>query len=338
MPVFSIIVPIYNVEQYLPKCVLSVLEQDFDDYELILVDDGSPDNCGKIADDYAKIDARIKVIHKQNEGLVRARNSGLLLATGDYVVNVDGDDYLLPDSLGEIYKYIKKSHADVYCFGFHMQKGNGYSVVLPNCPEGLYEGNSKDKLYENMIYDKASGFFTFGIYPCVWSRVVKRELFTDIRLSVESDIVIGEDFATTLPVMLSADSIYIISKPFYYYRIIDDSLSHKFDPRELQYYAIMLKWVETCEYFDISKYKIKYQLGAYTVDVVYNNLVKYIKKAESYKDFKLYIRNIEKIIFKYTKLCKYSFGSLKGIIIPAIIKNRLWYVLWIFKRRKNNER
>ena len=96
---FSVIVSIYNIEKYLARCVDSILSQSFGDFELILVDDGSPDNCPDICDEYAKKDARIKVIHKKNGGLVSARQAGIKEAVGDYVFHVDGDDAVLPDAL-----------------------------------------------------------------------------------------------------------------------------------------------------------------------------------------------------------------------------------------------
>ena len=92
-PKVSILVPIYNVEKYLPRCIESVLSQDFRDYELILVDDGSPDQCPQICDEYAKKDSRIKVVHKQNGGLVSARLAGFMEARGEYLVFLDSDDY-----------------------------------------------------------------------------------------------------------------------------------------------------------------------------------------------------------------------------------------------------
>ena len=96
---FSVIVPIYNVQKYLKRCIESVLSQTFSDYELILVDDGSLDECPTICDEYAKTNEKIKVIHKQNGGLVSARQAGIRVATGDYVFHLDGDDAVLPDAL-----------------------------------------------------------------------------------------------------------------------------------------------------------------------------------------------------------------------------------------------
>ena len=96
---FSVIVPIYNIEKYIRRCIESVLSQSFADFELILVDDGSPDNSGAICDEYAEKDERIQVIHKENGGLVSARQAGIRVASGDYIFHLDGDDAVLPDAL-----------------------------------------------------------------------------------------------------------------------------------------------------------------------------------------------------------------------------------------------
>ena len=100
MPKFSIIVPVYDVEDYIEKCINSILSQSYGDFELILVDDGSPDNCPAICDSYSKKDKRIIVIHKNNGGLSSARNSGLAVAQGEYCWMIDSDDYISPDALG----------------------------------------------------------------------------------------------------------------------------------------------------------------------------------------------------------------------------------------------
>ena len=115
---FSVIVPIYNVEKYLRRCIDSVLAQSFGDYELILVDDGSPDNCPAICDEYAEGDARIKVIHKENGGLVSARQAGIKEAVGDYVFHLDGDDALCDDALESAYSIIHEMAPDIVSFSY----------------------------------------------------------------------------------------------------------------------------------------------------------------------------------------------------------------------------
>ena len=109
----SVIVPCYNVEQYLPKCIDSILNQTYQNLEVWLVDDGSPDRCGEICDEYAKKDTRIKVIHKKNGGLADARNVALDVMTGEYVVCVDSDDYISPTHIEGLYRLIEKYGADI---------------------------------------------------------------------------------------------------------------------------------------------------------------------------------------------------------------------------------
>ena len=123
MPTFSLIVPIYNVEAYLPKCIDSVLAQTCQDYELLLVDDGSPDHSGKICDDYAaKHPDKIRVIHQANGGAGAARNHGISVSTGEYILFLDGDDYLSANLLSELKKAMEKITADLYLFGAIVEK------------------------------------------------------------------------------------------------------------------------------------------------------------------------------------------------------------------------
>lgn len=118
MPLISVIVPVYKVETYLPACVDSILSQTFSDFELILVDDGSPDACGAMCDGYAREDSRIRVIHQKNGGLSAARNAGLDIAKGEYVTFVDSDDVIMRDYLRELYLAIIKNDAEVACCKF----------------------------------------------------------------------------------------------------------------------------------------------------------------------------------------------------------------------------
>ena len=108
-PLISVIVPCYNVEEYLPKCIESILNQTYRNLEILLVDDGSPDNCGRICDEYAAKDSRIRIIHKKNGGLSDARNAALDVMTGEYVTFIDSDDYVSDDYVEYLYKIIKES-------------------------------------------------------------------------------------------------------------------------------------------------------------------------------------------------------------------------------------
>ena len=141
MPLFSIIIPVYNVEKYLNKCVDSVLNQTFTDFEVILVDDGSTDNCPAICDSYAEKDKRVKVIHKPNGGLINARKSGLEIADGNYIGFVDSDDWIEPEMYELFANMIKKYSPDMVLSDFYFDNGN--------------ELTNSIQLFEQEFYDKS---------------------------------------------------------------------------------------------------------------------------------------------------------------------------------------
>ena len=126
----SIIIPVYKVEEYLEKCVDSVIKQTYDNLEIILVDDGSPDNCGKICDQYSKKDKRVKVIHKENGGLSDARNAGIDISRGEYISFIDSDDYVEIDYIETLYNSIIKSKISIILS--HIERGFLFSIWLIN--------------------------------------------------------------------------------------------------------------------------------------------------------------------------------------------------------------
>ena len=131
----TIVLPIYNVEKYLNRCINSIVNQTYKNLEIILVDDGSPDKCSQMCDEWEKKDTRIKVVHKQNEGLGMARNTGIENATGDYICFFDSDDYLELTAIEKLYKLAKKTDSDIVTYGYSKvdDSGNIYeSVFLAN--------------------------------------------------------------------------------------------------------------------------------------------------------------------------------------------------------------
>lgn len=138
MAELSIIVPVYKVEKYLPKCIDSILAQTFRDFELILIDDGSPDNCGAICDEYAARDSRIKVIHQENAGVSAARNAGLDIATGTYLGFVDSDDWIESEMYETMIATAKEKQVDVVVCGFRIFKDDGSYIGRSNACEGIF--------------------------------------------------------------------------------------------------------------------------------------------------------------------------------------------------------
>lgn len=247
-PKVSIIVPVYNVEQYLERCVESLRNQTISDIEIILVDDESPDNCPQICDEYAMKDNRIKVVHKKNGGLGLARNSGLEIATGEYVAYVDSDDYVDCEMYEALYNNAKEKHTDIVLCGIK---------YLPNIgdPIDLIEVNHLLSLHDSdinsFILDMiASAPFVKKerIYEMSSCRAIyKREVIekNSIRFRTERE-VLSEDIIYNIDFLLKASSLVYIPHSYYYYCQNASSLSstfliEKFERSKLLYQIILNK-------------------------------------------------------------------------------------------------
>ncbi len=228
---FSVIVPIYKIEKYLKRCIDSVLNQTCKDFELILVDDGSPDKCPKICDDYALENQNIKVIHKENGGLVSARQAGIKIATGEYVFNLDGDDALLPNALECAKNIILETNADIVTFSYkEWHNGKTKDMINNLVPVGLYNKEDIEKhIYPNILSNKNMQH----LFYFVWGKAVRRTLITPHQLNISTSISLGEDLSCIVPCYLEANSIYMDDTPVYLYTIRDDSLSTSFNTKQL---------------------------------------------------------------------------------------------------------
>lgn len=207
----SIIIPVYKVEKYLEKCIESVLKQTYTNLQIILVDDGSPDNCGKICDEYAKKDSRIEVIHKANGGLSDVRNVGISKAKGRYIGFVDSDDYIKEDMYEILLNLIKKYDADVsICNLYDVIDGN---ECIRNKENGIREYSRLDILKE-VLLDK-------NIQSYAWNKLYEKELFDEIKYPIGKKY---EDIGTTFYVFEKCNKIVVTSEPEYYYLKRSDSL------------------------------------------------------------------------------------------------------------------
>ena len=228
---FSVIVPIYKVELYLPTCVDSILNQSFGDFEVILVDDGSPDSCGRICDEYAEKDERVRVIHKENGGLVSARKAGIEAAQGEYVFHVDSDDALLPGALEKAAAIIAETGADVVSFSYRIRRGDLISEpVLDQIEPGLYdEKGIEEKVLPHLICDEN----LHHLFYYLWGRAIRTQLTRSWQLAVPDRIRLGEDIPCLAPTMLHAKTVYFSRECSYLYTIREDSLSTDFKTAQL---------------------------------------------------------------------------------------------------------
>lgn len=204
-PFISVIVPIYNIEKYLDECVESILRQTYTDFELILIDDGSPDNSGEKADEWSKRDARITVIHKENGGVSSARNAGLKVAKGDWFLFVDSDDYVADNYIELLLRTAMEQGADIASCKFYNLWTNMCRVEqrMP-CENTIIERD----VYLERIY-------LYGVYTIVWNKIFKRELF-DGLLFEEGRI--NEDSIIMPKLIGRANKVAHLAEPLYYYR------------------------------------------------------------------------------------------------------------------------
>lgn len=203
-PVVSIIVPVYKAEKYLFRCVDSILNQTFKDWECILVDDGSPDKSGAICDKYAQRDSRIKVIHKENGGVSSARQAGLEAVKGEFVIHADSDDWLAPNMLEELVTHQNKTGADFIVFDF-FRVTNGQQLRICQRPRAL------DNV--QVLKDIISGH----LYACCWNKLVRRSLIVKYGASFPQGINLGEDKCFLASLLKNPVSVSFLPEPLYYY-------------------------------------------------------------------------------------------------------------------------
>lgn len=209
----SVIVPVYNVEKYLDRCVKSILSQSFSDFELLLVDDGSPDRCGEMCDEYAKGDSRIKAFHKRNGGLSDARNFGIEKALGEYLMFVDSDDYIHEQMLETLHRLITENDADLaVCSAMDVFEGKEVTQVREIREFTL----NKTESYKYML--RGDGL------PSACNKLYKRQTVGEVRFPVGK---LYEDGFFTPQILKRVEKTAVTSRPMYYYFRRADSITTK---------------------------------------------------------------------------------------------------------------
>ena len=253
-PLFSVIVPIFNKEKYINECIDSILNQSFSNFELILVDDGSNDNCPSICDSYKKKDSRVIAIHKENGGLVSARKAGARIAKGEYIVCVDADDYIKKDYLSNIAKIIKEKNPDIICTGYCRKRNNEEKHISIHYREGYYTKEDIIKeIYPTLVQGKDTKHFPVNI----WAKAYKKDLYKKIQLNVDESVRIGEDGVVSIPYIYFAESMFIINYYEYVYRINDYSMTSAIAVLNKDYPK--KAYFEYIKYIDINKFDFKEQ-------------------------------------------------------------------------------
>lgn len=203
----SVIVPVYNTSKYLKKCLDSILFQSLKEIEIIVVNDGSTDDSLRILKEYQNKDSRIKIINQKNMGLSGARNSGIKLAQGEYILHIDSDDWIEQDYLKDMYELAEKEEADIVISDFYIDyNGEKVNYLID---QGKNRIINKEQCLKYIFYLKG--------YPAVWNKLFKRKLYTDNRIEHPININLGEDLGTTPKLIYFSNKIVKLNKAYIHY-------------------------------------------------------------------------------------------------------------------------
>lgn len=332
-PLVSIIIPVYKAEAYLHKCVDSLLAQTMTDFEVLLVDDGSPDRSGAICDEYAAKDSRIRVFHKENGGVSSARNLGLDNACGEYVMFVDSDDWVGVDYIKDLYG-----------------KREGDTLLIQGANNIQKDGSSIVDNFENCSYvnEQLSQFFDIPFYGYPFAKLFKRGVIEHNKIRFDERIHLHEDNIFMLDYLLIVRSVKFISGTNYFYRYILGSLSNVFHPSEECYlYYQRLKSVlnKFNDNFDVAKHKylngviasayMQCFLNLYYNKVAFSERLKFVKQYRTKEEIRLVVdfykqstikQKISVFLFRY---CWLLFDVYRSIGIFLRYK-----VLYFYNQRR----
>ena len=325
MSQISIIVPVYDVELYLRKCIDSILAQTLTDFECILIDDGSPDNCPAICEEYAAKDSRIIVIHQKNAGVSAARNAGLDIARGEWIGFVDSDDWCDPGMFEFLLRNSENNEADISICGFHYITTDSNSFIkIKKCHNLLM--NSMDAI------KKLFSIGYFGAYS--WNKLIKKRLLSDGNdiLRYDESIHNAEDRLFLLSLFIRAKRIFYSPKVYYNYRQNQNSinglrLKGGITEKNFTVFDACNKMLE----LKINK-KIKHRILSYEGHVAANTYLRYIAYIGfSYDDKLSFLRNIVKknikYIFLYATFKQKLYSCL--VFLPSI-----FYLYYRVRRKK----
>lgn len=333
----SIIVPVYNVEKYIDRCMTTLLGQTYKNIEVILVDDGSPDGCPKLCDEYAKKDSRVKVVHKENGGLGYARNSGLDIATGEYIAFVDSDDYVTEDMCEKLMSAAMKYNADIVYGGIFYDE-NGVIKRRPGVQQPVvWKGDEVKEFLLDLIAMKPEEKQDTIIEVSVWKAIFRKKIFDDYNIRFVSEReFISEDIIFNIDYISKACSVVLIPKPVYYYCTNPNSLSKsfrvdRFERTKIMYFEIKRKLEVLYEHETVRERSDRYLIANARSNMktivrhkpVIGKQVMYEAMASIYND-KTFVE----------ALSRYPIQRLpnKYALIALLMKSKCRYLLYIILR------
>ncbi|MDO5415018.1 MAG: glycosyltransferase family 2 protein [Bacillota bacterium] len=328
-PLFSVVVPVYNIEKYIEDCIHSLQAQTFENIEIILVDDGSTDNCSQICDKYAETDSKITVIHKKNGGLVSARQAGVEMAHGEYVACIDGDDWIDKNYFNKFSQIIELYNPDIICCGAVWAFSNHLEEQPYNLQLGMYK---KEDIIKN-IYPIIEGDDGKYFPPSLWAKVFRKELYLKQQLAVNTRIKIGEDHACVKPCIYEANSLYIMEDCLYYYRQNDMSMTKNRKAFDVDGPQLIGEHFE--KQLPINEFDFKEQVNRNVVHNLFNVCVSQFNRPERYKKIRASIIQLLRRDYYKNAIDKCNYAKSIGSNLTLMcLKYKLCILIWIYSRFK----
>lgn len=291
IPLISIIVPAFKVEKYIDKCVQSLLKQTYQNIEIILVDDGSPDRCGSICDEYASQDSRIKVIHKENGGLSEARNFGIDAARGEYMIFVDSDDYVSHNMCEILLKYAKKYNADIVSCNFdNVYENKPFIRNIQSVSDDQSVLSGREMIYRL--------FFRYSVdLNVVWNKLYNKKVFDGKRKIRFPVGILHEDDFVIYQLYYNANKTVVINASLYKYLRRSDSITGNYSEKNV--IDIIKGAIEQYNFSNDKEQYLKYMIQVHSIDLYH----RYIKCIGTYP-------NIVSILEEYRKIILANESSL----------------------------
>lgn len=319
----SVVVPVYNEEAFLEKCVKSIVNQTYRNLEVILVDDGATDHSGELCDKFAAMDARIQVVHKKNGGLSDARNAGIDVATGEYLAFVDSDDFIHPKMYETMVKIMEKDQAEMaICKIAHVKEDSpvNYSLSIPTTSKRMVSGKDLQNMYFDSRYTQ--------MVVAAWNKIYKREYFEEIRYPKGK--IHGDEY-TTYKITYPCSRISIVDAPFYYYVTRDTSIMGTFDEKR---FDLLKSYIERMQYF--AEHKDAELAGCFAKRFVRMAHQYQVWGQESGKDFsdisQKCKRRFEKVYRDCEKKIKIS-AKVRLEIYMYLKMGKTYFMIWNMKKR-----
>ncbi len=345
-PKVTVVVPVYNVEQYINQCLDSLIKQTLREIEIIVVDDGSPDNCPQIIDEYASKDERITPVHKQNEGVSVARNVGIEKARGEYLYFVDSDDWLEEDALKTLYEVAQRDHADVVIGDYKRIYYDGKSIAVTTFPHD-FTTRSKETIQTIQKAVFCNGYSNFHApefsscrgLAAPWHQMVRKSLILDNNIRFNPRVKgMFDDGLFTLEVYEYAQVVSYVNKICYNYRIATASLTKGYNPALLDKYVLALQEIDKTiarlnKTDDLMQYSMirRFVYLNLAVENCFLNPQNHKKESERYSEFLDYANKPE-FSCMYGELVPSMVGLRRNAFLASLVNRKHFRVYWIIKK------